>query len=99
MDFRPIDGVTERGQPFPPEIISHAVWICRRFTPSFRDAAVLLAERGVIAFYGAVRIRWRKFGPVRARSLRHRHGQLGDVWHVDGLFIRILRFRISYLAL
>ena len=32
---------------FPPEIISHAVWLYHRFTLSFRDAEDLLAERGI----------------------------------------------------
>ena len=32
---------------FPPEIISHAVWLYHRFTLSFRDVEDLLAERGV----------------------------------------------------
>lgn len=30
---------------FPPEIISHAVWLCHRFCLSFRDAEDLLARR------------------------------------------------------
>ena len=32
---------------FPPEIISHVVWLYQRFTLSFRDVEDLLAERGV----------------------------------------------------
>ena len=32
---------------FPPEIISHAVWLYFRFSLSFRDVEDLLAERGV----------------------------------------------------
>ena len=34
------------GYRFPPEIISHAVWLYHRFCPSFRDAEDLLAQRG-----------------------------------------------------
>ena len=37
------------GYRFPPEIISHAVWLYYRFCLSFRDVEDLLAERGVIA--------------------------------------------------
>ena len=37
------------GHRFPPEIISHAVWLYYRFSLSFRDVEDLLAERGVIA--------------------------------------------------
>ena len=32
---------------FPPEIISHAVWLYHRFGLSFRDVEDLLAQRGV----------------------------------------------------
>ena len=41
------------GYRFPPEIISHAVWLCRRFCLSFRDVEDLLAERGVTVSYEA----------------------------------------------
>jgi transposase-like protein len=32
---------------FPPDVIQHAVWLCLRFTPSYRDVEDLLAERGL----------------------------------------------------
>jgi putative transposase len=41
---------------FPPEIISHAVWLYHRFSLSFRDVEEMLAERGVIVSYEAVRL-------------------------------------------
>jgi putative transposase len=74
---------------FPPEIISHAVWLYHRFTLSFRDVEDLLAERGVTVSYEAIRSWCRKFGPEYARILRRRQGRLGDIWHVDELFITI----------
>jgi len=37
-----------RGYRFPPEVISHAVWLYHRFCLSFRDIEELLAERGVV---------------------------------------------------
>jgi len=40
---------------FPPEVISHAVSLYRRFTLSFRDVEDLLAERGVSVSYEAIR--------------------------------------------
>ena len=46
-----------RGHRFPPEIISHAVWLYHRFTLSFRDVEDLLAERGVIVSYEANGVR------------------------------------------
>ena len=35
------------GYRFPPEIISHAVWLYYRFALSLRDVEDLLAERGI----------------------------------------------------
>ena len=40
-------GSLYRRHRFPPEIISHAVWLYHRFTLSFRDVEDLLAERGI----------------------------------------------------
>ena len=36
------------GYRFPPEIISHAVWLYHLFCLSFRDAEDLLAQRGAL---------------------------------------------------
>ena len=36
-----------RGYRFPPEFISHTVWLYHRFSLSFRDVEDLLAERGI----------------------------------------------------
>ena len=44
-----------RGYRFPPEIISHAVWLSHRFGLSFRDVEDLLAERGVTLSSEAIR--------------------------------------------
>ena len=74
---------------FPPEIIAHAVWLYHRFSLSFREVEELLAERGVIVSYEAVRLWCLKFGTAFARKLRHRRGRPGDTWHLDELFIRI----------
>ena len=53
---------------FPPEIISHAVWLYHRFALSFRDAGDLLAERGVAVSGEAIRSWCRKFGAANART-------------------------------
>ena len=74
---------------FPPEIISDAVWLYNRFTLSFRDVEDLLAARGVTVSYETIRSWCRKFGPAFARTLRRRQGRLGDIWHVDEVFITI----------
>ncbi len=77
------------GYRFPPEIISHAVWLYHRFSLSFRDVEELLAERGVVVTYETIRQWCQKFGPRYARKLRRRQGQLGDIWHLDELFVNI----------
>jgi putative transposase len=77
------------GYRFPREIISHSVWLYHRFALSFRDVEELLAERGVIVTYETVRQWCRKFGPGYARKLKRRQGQLGDIWHLDEVFVRI----------
>ncbi len=56
-----------RGYRFPPEIISHAVWLYHRFGLSFRDVADLLAERGVSVTYEAIRQWCLTFGLDYAR--------------------------------
>ncbi len=77
------------GYRFPPEIISHAVWLYHRFCLSFRDVEELLAERGIVVSYETIRQWCQKFGPHYARTLRRRQGRLGDIWHLDELFVNI----------
>ncbi|MGK0171498.1 MAG: putative transposase [Gammaproteobacteria bacterium] len=58
-----------------PQIISHAVWLCVRFTLSLRDVEELLAQHGINVSYETIR-RWcLKFGPECARRgpRRQRH--------------------------
>jgi putative transposase len=83
------DAPSYHGYRFPPEIISHAVWLYHRFCLSFRDVEDLLAERGITVTYETVRQWCRKFGPEYARRLKRRQGPLGDTWHLDELFVTI----------
>ena len=78
-----------RGYRFPPEIISHAVWLYHRFCLSFRDVEELLAKRGIIVTYESIRLWCLKFGPKYARTLKRHQGRLGDTWHLDELFLTI----------
>ncbi len=74
---------------FPPQIISHAVWLYHRFSLSFRDVEDLLAQRGVEVSYESVR-RWcEKLGPDYAARAKRRQPQLGDTWHLDEVFVKI----------
>ena len=84
------------GYRFPPEIISHAVWLYHRFGLSFRDVEDLLAERGITVSYETIRQWCQAFGPDYARRLRRRRERLGDTWYLDELFVTI-RGRRQYL--
>ena len=83
------DAPSYHGYRFPPEIISHAIWLYHRFCLSFRDVEDLLAERGILVSYETIRQWCRKFGPEYARRLKRRQGRLGDTWHLDELFVNI----------
>jgi len=74
---------------FPSEIISHAVWLYHRFYLSFREVEELLAKRGISVTYETIRQWWQKFGPDYARKLKKRQGRLGDIWHIDEVFVTI----------
>ena len=74
---------------FPPDIISHAVWLYHRYCMSFRDVEDLLAERGIIVSYETIRQWCGKFGPDYARQLKRRQGRLGDTWFLDEVFVTI----------
>ena len=77
------------GYRFPPDIISHAVWLYHRFCLSFREAEDLLAQRGVTVTYETIRQWCQRFGPVYARRLRRRRGRMGDTWYLDEVFVTI----------
>jgi len=74
---------------FPSEIISHCVWLYFRFCLSYRDVEEMMAARGVILTYEAVRYWCRKFGRVYANQLRCRRPRPGDKWHLDEVFVII----------
>jgi putative transposase len=74
---------------FPPEIISHAVWLYFRFTLSYRDVEEMLFARGIIVTYEAIRKWCRKFGQDYANQIRRRRPRTGDKWHLDEVFLTI----------
>ena len=61
------------GYRFPPDIISHAVWLYHRFCLSFRDAEDLLAQRGVTVTYETIRQWLRQVKPGGGGSHVVRH--------------------------
>ena len=54
------------GYRFPPDIISHAVWLYHRFGLSFRDVEDLLAQRGAYLDSSVKRI-WTPLSSVRTK--------------------------------
>ena len=77
------------GYRYPTEIISHAVWLYFRFALSYRDVEEILAARGVIISYEAVRQWCLKFGQRYAKEIRRCQPRSGDTWYMDEVFITI----------
>ena len=74
---------------FPPDIISHAVWLYYRFNLSHRDIEDLLAERGITASRETIRLWCIKFGAKYARRLKRNHRGYGDTFFIDEVFVKI----------
>ena len=87
---------------FPPDIISHAVWLYHRYCMSFRDVEDLLAERGIIVSYETIRQWCGKFGPDYARQLKRRMRRecLDHVlfWNAGDLERKLADFQAYYNA-
>ena len=82
-------GSSYKGFRFPPEIISHCVWLYHRFPLSFRDVQELMLERGVDVSYETIRAWCDRFGQEYANQLRRRGLRPGDKWHLDEVFVQI----------
>jgi putative transposase len=78
-----------QGFRFPPEIISHCVWLYFRFSLSFRDIEELMAQRGIVLSYETVRQWCLKFGQTYANELKHHRPKTGDKWDLDEVFRKI----------
>jgi len=74
---------------FPPEVIQYSVWLHFRFNLSIRDVEDLLAQRGIIVSYEAIRLWINKFGPMYAKKLKRKHGNFGDTFYIDEVFVKI----------
>src|SRR4051812_5308605 len=77
------------GYRFPPEIISHAVWLYFRFPLSLRMVDEILAARGITVSHETVRQWGRKFGQSFANQIRRRLPCVGDKWHLDEVCLMI----------
>ena len=74
---------------FPPEVISHAVWLYVRFPLSLRMVEEMLAARGIYVTYETVRQWGTKFGKGFAKQIRQRAPARGDKWHLDEVVVSI----------
>src|ERR671911_1382226 len=77
------------GHRFPPEVISHAVWLYFRFPLGLRMVEELLAARGITVSHETVRQWGLKFGQAFANQVRRRLPCPGDKWHLDEVVIKI----------
>jgi putative transposase len=66
------------GHRFPPEIISHAVWLYFRFPLRLRMVEEMLAARGILVSHETVRQWALKFGQAFANRIRRRLPRAGD---------------------
>jgi putative transposase len=48
-----------------------------------------LAQRGIIVSYESIRLWVNKFGPKFAKKLKRKHGNFGDTFFIDEVFIKI----------
>src|SRR3712207_5072369 len=77
------------GHRFPPEVISHAIWLYFRFPLSPRMVEEMLAARGIVVSHESVRQWARKFGQAFANQIRRRLPTAGDKWHLDEVVLKI----------
>ena len=75
--------------PFPPDVIRHAIWLYFRFTLSVRDVEELMAQRGNIVSREAIRCWVNKFGPLIAANLRRRRSHPTGRRRLNGMVCRI----------
>ena len=75
------------GHRFPPEIISHAIWLYVRFPLSLPMVGEMLAARGIAVSHETVRQWALKFGQGFANEIRRRLPCAGDKWHLDEVVI------------
>ena len=79
----------DHGYRFPPEIISHCVWLYNCFSLSYRDIEKMMLDRGIEVTDEAIR-RWNhKFAQTFANEIRRRRPKTSRQWHLDEMEIKI----------
>ena len=74
---------------FPPEVISHALWLYFRSPLSLRMVEEILGARGILVSHETVQQWALKFGQSFANQIRRRLPAPGDTWHLDEVVISI----------
>jgi putative transposase len=74
---------------YPPESISHAVYLYYRFTVSYRELEEMLVRRGIVVSYETIRQWCLKFGPRFAAEIQRRRPSPRDRRHLDEMHLRI----------
>ena len=74
---------------FPPEIISHFVWLYNCFALSYRDIEKMMLYRGIEVSYEAIRKWNHKFAQTFANKIRRRRPKTSRKWHLDEMEIKI----------
>jgi putative transposase len=77
------------GYRYPPQVISHAVWLYHRFALGFRDVEELLAARGISVSYETVRNWCIKFGNQYCSQIRKKRSKLADMCYLDEVLVKI----------
>ena len=80
---------TDSGHRFPIDVISQCVWLYFRFSLSYRDVELMMAERGVTLSYESVRQWCGKFGSLYAKRMRSRRANFGDTVFLDEVYLKI----------
>ncbi len=79
--------VSSKHHRFPPQIITHAVWLYFRL--SLHLVEEMLLERGIVVSYETIPRSAKKFGPDYARRLRRKQPSRNDIWHQDEVVVSI----------
>jgi len=84
---------------FPADVIGQTVWLCFRFTLSFRNIKDLMAERGIAVSYETIRYWTLKFGRLVARNIRRTGPCRTGRWHLDEMLVHKRRNKQAALKL
>jgi putative transposase len=74
---------------YPIEVVGRCVWLYFRYSLSYRDVEEMMLERGLTVSYETIRAWCQKFGGEYLKRLRKCRGPVGDIWHLDEVYLKI----------